>query len=351
MAVFNAQLQTTVSLRDYADLSGDTAAGALADTLRTAVTRALPRVDTGYWTRYAIGGAEESRGYHDFVVTILGRLRTQTKDTFWSDLRRPLQGVHDAAAALPARPAADAAPPAAAKGKASLKFSFWLSKQSSVTLAAGGQTRRLTMTNGWHHLTLDAAAREAGPLPGRRAGVADRRARARPCRCRRSSCSAALPAPLGPLGAPPHGKSGQAAGSGLIVGATENAVLSADPAATAAQLGLATAAGLRAVRVALPWTPGQAAPDSDQLAHAGPAGRARRRPRLPRGLPAAPGVVPADDSRRAEFAAFVRTLAVAVPAGARLRDRLAGQRPRVLAAVGRGARVLSRAARCLATTR
>ena len=79
LAVFNAQLQTAVSLRDYSDLAGDDAAGALADDLVTAVRKALPQVDTGYWTRYTIGGAEEPKGYHDFVITILGRLKTQTQ--------------------------------------------------------------------------------------------------------------------------------------------------------------------------------------------------------------------------------------------------------------------------------
>jgi hypothetical protein len=309
MAVFNAQLQTTVSLRDYADLSGDTAAGALADTLRAAVTKALPRVDTGYWTRYAIGGAEESRGYHDFVVTILGRLRTQTKDPFWSDLAARFNAYTTQPPLFqlgpPAAPAA-----ASAKGMASLKFSFWLSKQSSVTLAAGGQTRRLSMTNGWHHLTWT--------LPRAKPGLFPVSIQAWPIAGPRATLSlpplvvlGRAPAALGQLGLA-AGKSGQAAASGLVIGATENAVLSADPAATAAQLARATAVGLRAVRVALPWTPGQAV-DPTQLAMLGQQAAVAGVRVYLEVYPAAPDVVPADDARRAEFASFVRSLAVAVP--------------------------------------
>ena len=56
MAVFNAQLQTAVSLQNYANLTGDADARSLAAQLRAAVQKALPQVDTGYWTRYTIGG-------------------------------------------------------------------------------------------------------------------------------------------------------------------------------------------------------------------------------------------------------------------------------------------------------
>ncbi|TML43907.1 MAG: hypothetical protein E6G19_10890, partial [Actinobacteria bacterium] len=48
--VLNAQLQTIVSLQDYATRTGDPAATNLAGRLQTAAVGMLPRFDTGYWS-------------------------------------------------------------------------------------------------------------------------------------------------------------------------------------------------------------------------------------------------------------------------------------------------------------
>jgi hypothetical protein len=313
MAVFNAQLQTTVSLRDYADFTGDTDAGALSDALRAAVQKALPAVDTGYWTRYTIGGAEESRGYHDFVITILGRLRSQTKDVFWSDLATKFKAYETQPPLFQI-----AAPPvpatAATKGKAAIAFSLWLSKSSTVSLTAAGQSRRLSMTFGWHRLTWTVPRAKAGlfPVSLRATPIAG------------PSASAALP-PLAVLARAPAGL-GQlsvAAGRGtagaptaLVIGAAENDVLT-DPAG---RLGQATAAGLRAIRVAIPWSPGQAGPDAALQAAAQQAAALGVRLYV-EVYPSSPAVVPADDARRAEFAGYLRSLAAALP---QLRDFVVG---------------------------
>jgi hypothetical protein len=322
MAVFNAQLQAAVSLRDYADLAADTEAGALADALRAAAQKALPQVDTGYWTRYSVGGSEESRGYHDFVVSILGRLKTQTKDSFWSDLAARFKGYTTQPPLFQLGP-----PPAPvlgrAKADASFGVSFWLSKLSSVTVQAGSQRRSLWLGYGWHRLTWK--------LPGRRAGVFPATIQASPIAGPRASASlsplvvlARAPAGLGQLAVTPGAAGPGVAGAGLLVGATENAVLSADPAASAGQLALATAAGLRAVRIAVPWTSGQAAPDAGLLQQlqttAGQAAAAGVRLFL-EVYPASPAVAPADDARRAEYASFVGQIAAAVP---QIRDFVIG---------------------------
>jgi hypothetical protein len=313
MAVFNAQLQTTVSLRDYANFTGDTDAGALSDAMRAAVQKALPRVDTGYWTRYAIGGAEESRGYHDFVISILGRLRTQTKDTFWSDLAAKFKGYETQPPLFQvAEPPAPAT--AAAKGKAAIRFSFWLSKASTVSLSAAGQARRLSMTHGWHRMTWT--------VPRKRAGLFPVSVRATPIAG--PSASATL-APLLVLARAPDGLGELASSAGLaaagastalVVGAAETSVLS-DPAG---QLGLATAAGFRAIRVAIPWAPGQAGPDPALTALAQQAAGQGVRLYL-EVYPSSPTVVPADDARRAEFAGFLAGLATALP---QVRDFVVG---------------------------
>ncbi len=313
LAVFNAQLQTAVSLRDYADLSGDTAPGALSDALRAAVTKALPRVDTGYWTRYAIGGAEESLGYHDFVITILGRLRTQTKDAFWSDLATRFRGYETQPPSFEA--GAPAAPVVEAKqGQATFKLSFWLSKQSSVVVRVGSARRSLSMTNGWHYLTWQ--------VPRTRSAVFPVAVDASPIAGPRASASlsplvvlARAPASLGPLGLA-AGVADAPAGPGLLVGAAENAVLGADPASVAAQLGLATRAGLAALRITAPWSPGQTAPDPALLAQLTTTAQQTAAAGIRLYLevyPASAAVVPADDASRAAFASTVSALAVALP--------------------------------------
>jgi hypothetical protein len=308
LAVFNAQLQTTVSLRDYADLSGDTAAGALSASLLAAVQKALPQVDTGYWTRYTLNGAEESRGYHDFVVTILGRLRTQTKDAFWSDLAAKFRAYTTQPPAFQLGP-----PPTpvggAGSGKASFQVSFWLSKQSYVSVSAGGAQRRLTMSYGWHRLTWSLPRAKAGLFP---VGV-----QASPIAGPRAALSlpplvvlARAPASLGEL-ALAAGR-GASSGAGLVVGSVVT-----DPAN---ELGLAASVGFRAIRLALAWSPGQATIDPAFATAAQQAAAAGIRV-YAEVYPASPAVVPADDAHRAEFAGYLRLLATSLP---QVRDFVVG---------------------------
>src|SRR5581483_4800559 len=131
------------------------------------------------------------------------------------------------------------------KGTAKVKTTFWLSKRSSVRVRVGSASRSLWLSYGWHTLTWSLSRSRAGvfpvsleasPIAGPRASaellplVVLARAPAAPAARRAASAADA---------------------SGLVVGAAENAVF-ADPAG---QLGLAASAGLRAIRVALPWSP------------------------------------------------------------------------------------------------
>src|SRR6266496_2526673 len=95
--VLNAQLQTILSLQDYATQTGDQAATNLASQLQTATIGLLPRFDTGYWSLYSLGGVEAPLDYHKFVVRLLTTLSKRTKDPtltiyaqrFSDDLRTP----------------------------------------------------------------------------------------------------------------------------------------------------------------------------------------------------------------------------------------------------------------------
>lgn len=179
LAVLNAQLQTAVAIRDYAEIAADPSARALADAMTQATRTLLPRLDTGYWTRYSLGGGEESREYHDYVVFLLGRLKTQTADPFWSEAAARFRGYNTQPPLFRAGPpgtlAAPAAPGAGVRAaaraeqvkpaKAALKFSFWLSKSSSVVVRVGSGERRLSMSQGWHTLTWWLPRSQPGVFP------------------------------------------------------------------------------------------------------------------------------------------------------------------------------------------
>src|SRR4029078_5353888 len=78
--VLNAQLQTIVSLQDYAGRTGDQAATNLAAQLQAAAVGMLPLFDTGYWSLYSLGGVEAPLDYHQYVVRLLGILSKRTLD-------------------------------------------------------------------------------------------------------------------------------------------------------------------------------------------------------------------------------------------------------------------------------
>ena len=52
--MLNAQLQTVISIGDYAQISGNTGAAGLAAQLQVAAETLLPRFDTGYWSLYSL---------------------------------------------------------------------------------------------------------------------------------------------------------------------------------------------------------------------------------------------------------------------------------------------------------
>ena len=76
LAVLNAQLQTVVSLRDYATATEDTAAATLATRMQNAAAATLPRFDTGYWTYYSLAHDPSPLDYQQYVVQLLAKLCT-----------------------------------------------------------------------------------------------------------------------------------------------------------------------------------------------------------------------------------------------------------------------------------
>jgi peptidoglycan hydrolase-like protein with peptidoglycan-binding domain len=71
MAVLNAQLQSIVSLAEYARTTGDAEAQEYVAGLSTAARTLLPELDTGCWSRYSVGGSPASDSYHRYHVRLL----------------------------------------------------------------------------------------------------------------------------------------------------------------------------------------------------------------------------------------------------------------------------------------
>jgi hypothetical protein len=150
--VLNAQLQTIVSLQDYAAATGDPAAQSLVSALISATTRLLPRFDTGYWSLYSLGGPEAPLEYHQYVVALLRILASRTRQPvlttyagrFRADLTQPPL-VKGGAGPPPLYPwPADGFRDAA-------RLVFWVSKRSTVTLNVAGAARAtlLVPRAGW----------------------------------------------------------------------------------------------------------------------------------------------------------------------------------------------------------
>jgi len=155
--VLNAQLQSILSIDDYADISGNTGAAGLAAQLKASAETLLPQFDTGYWSLYSLNGSEAPFSYHDYVVTLLKKLANRTQDTTWSDFATRFQSYETQAPLL--KPAADAtAPvviyPAPRDGYLDgATFKFWLSKLSTVTVRAGGKSHSFEVGHGTQSVT------------------------------------------------------------------------------------------------------------------------------------------------------------------------------------------------------
>jgi hypothetical protein len=154
VTVLNAQLQTVLSLQDYATQTGDQAAAKLASRLQAAAVGLLPRFDTGYWSRYALGGTEAPLEYHKYVVRLLTLLAKRTQDAtfttyaqrFGDDLRQP--------PLLKEGPAPGAIYPWPQDGyRDYARYVFWVSKRSTVRLEVVHAGEPVAVSSGWHAIS------------------------------------------------------------------------------------------------------------------------------------------------------------------------------------------------------
>lgn len=137
LAVLNAQLQTVVSLRDYATATQDTAAATLATHMQNAAAAMLPRFDTGYWTYYSLAHDPSPLDYQQYVVQLLAKLAA-------SDPR--FAAARTRIATYAKEPPAFMVANATALGA----LRVWVSKPATVQIdSAAGPTRRISLTGGW----------------------------------------------------------------------------------------------------------------------------------------------------------------------------------------------------------
>jgi D-glucuronyl C5-epimerase C-terminus len=238
LPVLNADLQATVSLEDYASVSDDASAAALAKRMQNAAATSLPRFDTGYWSYYSLPHELSPPDYQSFVVTLLKKL-APTDPRFAAAATRFASYQHQ--------------PPAFQLANAGVgQVRFWLSKPATVTATtSAGPSKRLALLDGWHTLTW--APKNAGVYPVH--VVATDWA---------GNTSSFDPLPIVRIGAAvaktPARTTSDAGTTGpatFLVGAALD-----DPS----QSGLAQSLGLRLVRIGVAWPVGATAPDPSLVA-------------------------------------------------------------------------------------
>ena len=294
LAVLNAQLQSVVSIRDFATATQDTAAASLATRMQNAAAASLPRFDTGYWTYYSLDHDPSPLDYQKYVVQLLAKLA-------------PLDTRFAAARARIATYAKQ--PPAFMVANAGLgALRLWVSKPSTVVIdSAAGPTRRLSLSGGWTTVTGKEPARPgiypvrvtATDWAGNRASFDAlpivRVATTTQKTAARKSADAATVAPA----LPP------------LVGAALD-----DPS----QGALAQKLGLRTVRIGVAWPAGAAVPDPSVIAAL---------QRVPAGLgivvELAASPLPTDPAGQTALAQYAASLAQQEP---QLRDLLLTPAPK-----------------------
>jgi hypothetical protein len=102
IAILNAQLQSLVSLSEYARAAHDDRAVAFTRELSAAARALLPDLDTGSWSRYSVGGSAASQHYHCYHVDLLRRLsRQDPANAIWAQYHARWQGYADARGGCP----------------------------------------------------------------------------------------------------------------------------------------------------------------------------------------------------------------------------------------------------------
>jgi hypothetical protein len=139
VVVLNAQLQSAISIADYAQITGDADAAAYANRLLAAAKAMLPQFDTGHWSRYSLR-TESDLHYQDFVIGLLNQLAKRTGDAAWQDEAARFSSYETQPPLLTAPSVTRTTLPLPHDGvRDDLVVRFFLSKPSKVALVVDGQ--------------------------------------------------------------------------------------------------------------------------------------------------------------------------------------------------------------------
>ena len=171
--VLNAQLQSVVSLMQYADDTGNLEAGALAQRLDAAARALLPRFDTGDWSLYELGGAYATKEYQLFVTQLLAKLAERTQDSFWADAAQRFHGYYyDPPQVTPGPPPPTIYPQPLDGFLDVAQIPVTVSQNASVSLSIAGQVTTFRLSRGLHTLTwTPPAGLAAGTYPAQLAAT------------------------------------------------------------------------------------------------------------------------------------------------------------------------------------
>ncbi|HWE83026.1 MAG TPA: D-glucuronyl C5-epimerase family protein [Gaiellaceae bacterium] len=148
--VLNADLQTGISLANYAKLTSDTQAAALATSFKESAARALPSFNNGFWSYYELPSDPSPQSYQEYVIQLLQSL--SKSDPRFAAGATQFAGFESQP---PAFKLAGAAPGA---------VTFWVSKPSTVHVDALGGQRSFGVSGGWHTVSWALPSR-AGIFP------------------------------------------------------------------------------------------------------------------------------------------------------------------------------------------
>ncbi|MGH2998431.1 MAG: D-glucuronyl C5-epimerase family protein, partial [Gaiellaceae bacterium] len=150
--ILNAQLQTIVSLTEFARTAGDGSAAALAQRLTAAAKTFFPRFDTGDWSLYSLGGSHASLGYEQFVTQLLAKLASQTLDPFWVDAAQRFKHYLGPPQIVEGTPPPTLYPQPQDGWLDTASIQITLSQRAAVTLAVGGKVLTYRLGPGTHVL-------------------------------------------------------------------------------------------------------------------------------------------------------------------------------------------------------
>jgi hypothetical protein len=91
MPILNSQLQTLLSVSEYARIAHDPVAHLFADQLAVASKTLLPSFSTGCWSLYSLGGRPASAHYYRYHLELLRKLAASRPEPLWADMARRWQ--------------------------------------------------------------------------------------------------------------------------------------------------------------------------------------------------------------------------------------------------------------------